>query len=91
MTSLAFMECCLTLQLLREREQRTEQRLLALEAECALADPPSVSFADASPAVRHQPNLPALVCHPTEKRNPLTPLIEYGAKGHYVLVSPVVI
>ena len=78
----------LTLQLLHEREQRTEQRLLALEAECALADQPSVSFSDASPAVRHQPVLPALVCHPTEKRNPLIPLIEYGAKGRYVLISP---
>jgi hypothetical protein len=78
----------LTLQLLREREQRTEQRLLALEAERAFVDQPSVSFSDASPAVLHQPVLPALVCHPTEKRNPLIPLIEYGARGCYVLISP---
>jgi hypothetical protein len=70
----------LTLQLLREREQRTEQRLLALETERACAD--------ASPAVPRQPVLPVLVCHPTEKRNPLIPLIEYGAKGRYVLISP---
>jgi hypothetical protein len=78
----------LTLQLLREREQRTEQRLLALEVERAFVDQPSVSFSDASPAVRPQPVLPALVCHPTEKRNPLIPLIEYGARGCYVLISP---
>jgi hypothetical protein len=78
----------LTLQLLREREQRTEQRLLALEAERALADQPSVSFSGVSPAVPCQPILPALVCHPTEKRHQLIPLIEYGAKGRYVLISP---
>jgi hypothetical protein len=29
-----------------------------------------------------------LACHPTEKRCRLIPLIEYGAKGHYVLISP---
>jgi hypothetical protein len=29
-----------------------------------------------------------LVCHPTEKRNHLIPLIEYGARGQYVLLSP---
>lgn len=78
----------LTLQLLREREQRTEQRLFPLEAERAFADQPSVSFSDASSSVLHQPVLSALVCHPTEKRNPLIPLIEYGAKGRYVLISP---
>jgi len=78
----------LTLQLLREREQRTEERLLALETERALANQPSVSFSSAPPAVLHQPVFPALVCHPTEKRNPLIPLIEYGARGQYVLISP---
>jgi hypothetical protein len=78
----------LTLQLLREREQHTEQRLLALETERACADPPPVSFAGASPAVPRQPVLPALVCHPTEKRHQLIPLIEYAASGRYVLISP---
>ena len=29
-----------------------------------------------------------LVCHPTEQRNRLIPLIEYGASGHYVLICP---
>jgi hypothetical protein len=78
----------LTLQLLREREQRTQERLLALEAERASEDHPLVPFSSASPAVVHQPALPALVCHPTERRNPLIPLIEYGASGRYVLISP---
>src|SRR6266567_690434 len=48
----------LTLQLLREREQRTEQRLLALEAQCTFAaeplPPPSahaVSFEQAQPSM----------------------------------------
>lgn len=78
----------LTLQLLREREQRTEERLLALEADRVLADPPSVLFSDASPTTSHQAVLPALVCHLTEKRQPLIPLIEYGARERYVLFSP---
>ncbi len=78
----------LTLQLLREREQRTEQRLLTLEAELASGDHPSVSFSGAAPSVPCQPALPALVCHPTEKRTRLIPLIEYGARGRYVLISP---
>lgn len=75
----------LTLQLLREREQRTEEQL---EAARASADQPSVLFSGVSPAVSHQPVLPALVCHPTQQRTPLIPLIEYGAKGRYVLISP---
>jgi hypothetical protein len=35
-----------------------------------------------------QPHLPPLACHPTEKRAPLIPLIEYGARGQYVLICP---
>ena len=79
----------LTLQLLREREQHTEQRLLALEAERIFAaDHPRVPFPSSAPSMVCQPGLPALVCHPTEKRNRLIPLIEYGARGQYVLISP---
>ena len=78
----------LTLQLLREREQRTEQRLLALETERTSGDHPSVPFSSDAPALSSQPALLALVCHPTEKRHPLIPLIEYGARGQYVLISP---
>lgn len=79
----------LTLQLLREREQRTEQRLLALEAELASTeDHLLVSCSGTTPSALCQPVMPALVCHPTEKRNRLIPLIEYGARGQYVLISP---
>ncbi len=79
----------LTLQLLREREQRTEQRLLALEAELVpTGDRPLVSFSGSPLSAPCQPAMPALVCHPTEKRNRLIPLIEYGARGRYVLICP---
>ncbi len=79
----------LTLQLLREREQHTEQRLLALEAELTSAgDRPLVSCSGVALSVPYQPAVPALTCHPTEKRNRLIPLIEYGARGQYILISP---
>lgn len=77
----------LAFQLLREREQHTEQRLLALKAELTSGEHLSASFSGASPAVLHQP-VPTLVCHPTEKPRRLVPLIEYGARGRYVLISP---
>ncbi|HEY1348807.1 MAG TPA: hypothetical protein VGF67_04185 [Ktedonobacteraceae bacterium] len=66
----------LTLQLLREREQRTRERLLALEAE-----PVERVLTVASQVV-----LPSFAHHATGKR--LIPLIEYGARGRYVLISP---
>jgi hypothetical protein len=72
----------LALQLLRERTPHAEPRLLALEAECTSGDHSSKSFSGGVPA------MPALVCHPTEKRNQLIPLIEYGARGRYVLICP---
>jgi hypothetical protein len=79
----------LTLQLLREREQRTEQRLQALEAELPSAgEHPLVPCSGSTPSVPCQPAMPALVCHPTEQRSPLIPLIEYGARGRYVLITP---
>jgi hypothetical protein len=79
----------LTLQLLREREQRTEQRLLALEAQQTGTDEyPFASQAGPVLSLPYQPAMPPLVCHPTERRNRLIPLIEYGARGRYVLISP---
>ena len=66
-----------------------EQRLLTLEAlltstgEHALAP-----LAGSALSVPYQPAMPPLVCHPTEKRNRLIPLIEYGARGRYVLICP---
>jgi hypothetical protein len=80
---------CLTLQLLREREQRTEQRLQALEAQLRVVrDDALAPLAGSAPRVPEQQEMPSLVCHPTEKRTPLIPLIEYGARGQYVLISP---
>jgi hypothetical protein len=82
LTNLAF-------QLLREREQCAEQRLHALEAQFSLVRDEAVApLADSEPCVPDQPETPPLVCHPTEQRTPLIPLIEYGARGRYVLISP---
>ena len=79
----------LTFQLLREREQRTEQRLQVLEAQlCVVGDEALAPLAGSAPRVPEQPEMPPFVCHPTEKRTPLIPLIEYGARGRYVLISP---
>ncbi len=79
----------LAFQLLREREQRAEQRLPALEAQLSLVrDEALVPLAGSVPGVPDQPEIPSFVCHPTEKRTPLIPLIEYGARGRYVLISP---
>jgi len=79
----------LTLQLLRERDQRTEQRLLTLETRSPSTEPYDLAplALQTSPALC-QPTMPPLVCHPTEQRNRLIPLIEYGARGHYVLICP---
>lgn len=78
----------LTLQLLRERAQHTEQHRLPLEAERISGEYPSVSFSSVAPSMPRQPSMPAVVCHSTEKRHRLVPLIEYGARGRYVLISP---
>jgi hypothetical protein len=72
----------LSLQLLREREQR----LLALEAQCTFAGEPlpppsadSVSFEQAKPSIaRRAPR----------QQTRLIPFIEYGARGQYVLICP---
>ena len=76
----------LALQLLQEREQRTEQRLLTLEARLASAE--QYAQAPQTSSVQCQPAIPPLVCHLTEKRSRLIPLIEYGARGCYVLICP---
>ena len=76
----------LALQLLQEREQRTEQRLLKLEAQLFSTKEPLLP-----PSVRSVPleqTTPPLTCHPTEKRSSVIPLIEYGASGQYVIICP---
>ncbi len=74
----------LTLQLLQEREQRTEHRLLALEAQFTSTG----EHAPQMLSIPYQSAKPPLVCHPSEKRTRLIPLIEYGARGSYVLICP---
>jgi TolA-binding protein len=67
----------LTFQLLREREQRTEQRLQALEAQLRLVrDDALAPLSGSAPRVPEQPEMPSFMCHPTEKQTPLIPLIE---------------
>jgi hypothetical protein len=79
----------LTLQLLREREQRAEQRLLALETQLISTGDHALALPFGStPRGPDRPEMPPFACHPTEKRALLIPLIEYGARGRYVLISP---
>jgi hypothetical protein len=76
----------LALQLLKAREQRTEQRLLALEAQLSRAAeplPPSSACALSS-----EQALPSVARRSSRKRTRLIPLIEYGAGGQYVLICP---
>lgn len=76
----------LTLQLLKERQSYPGPHLPILPTQefptdaCMLALP-----ARGKPS---QPAVPVLACHPTERRNRLIPLIEYGACGQYVLICP---
>jgi hypothetical protein len=79
----------LALQLLKARELRTEHRLLTLEAQLtSTGDYALAPLSDSEPCVPCQPEMPPLACHPTEKRTPLIPLIEYGTRGRYVLICP---
>jgi len=79
----------LALQLLKERQQHTEQLVLALQAQQTVTDEHAfASRAGSALSVPFQPAVSPLVCHPTEKRNRLIPLIEYGARGRYVLMCP---
>lgn len=74
------------LQLLQERQYATTQHQLALPFQAPLGDQSSVALPLSAGPFLHA--VPPQVCHPTEKRNPLVPLIEYGATGQYVLISP---
>jgi len=76
----------LALQLLKGREQSTEQRLLRLETQLSSTREPLLP--QVARAVPLEQAMPALACHPTEKRSRLVPLIEYGARGQYVLICP---
>jgi hypothetical protein len=79
----------LALQLLQEREQHSQYLLLALQARLtSTGEPVLAPLAGSALFVPSQPVLPLLACHPTEQRNRLIPLIEYGAGGQYVLICP---
>ena len=74
----------LALQLLQERAERTEQRLLTLEAFLTSTGERPLP----SQAVPDQQQALPLAPHPTEKRTPLIPLISSTASGGYVLICP---
>jgi hypothetical protein len=79
----------LAFQLLQEREQHTEHRLMTLEALLtSTGEHAGETRACSVLSVPCQPAMAPLVCHPTEQRNRLIPLIEYGARGSYVLICP---
>ncbi len=79
----------LALQLLQERQQRTEQRLLTLEALLPSRGQQALAPLELpAPSGPCQPETLALPCHPTEQRTRLIPLIAYAAGGSYVLISP---
>jgi hypothetical protein len=79
----------LAIQLLKEREQHAQQLLLARQPWLPFPEEPMLApLSSSASCMPDQLAMPALACHPTEKRNRLIPLIEYGARGRYVLISP---
>ncbi|HEY1350178.1 MAG TPA: hypothetical protein VGF67_11185 [Ktedonobacteraceae bacterium] len=79
----------LALQLLQERQWRLPSHLLGQDTQLALATNQTLaSGACSALSVLDRPAMAPLVCHPTERRSRLIPLIEYGAKGQYVLICP---
>jgi hypothetical protein len=77
----------LALQLLKEREQRTERRLQRLEGQFSLTD---VSLSpQKTGSVPCEQTLPPFPDPPPKRKSKqLIPLIEYGARGHYLLLCP---
>jgi hypothetical protein len=83
----------LTLELLRERSERYEQRVSALEALLpqhaarSSSAPEPVSVVEQQP---YRPSAPQRLLQPAEllARSRILPRIEYGAQGLYVLVCP---
>jgi hypothetical protein len=79
----------LSLQLLQECQQNIQLRLLGAQAQLTLTGEQAQAMLTApTPSVPCRTEMPALACHPTEKRTRLIPLIEYGAGGRYVLICP---
>ncbi|MFL5587151.1 MAG: hypothetical protein ACJ8DI_05770 [Ktedonobacteraceae bacterium] len=83
----------LTLELLRERSERSEQRLSALEALLSAHPGSSSSAQELMPVVEpraHRPLAPQRPLQPAElrARSRVLARVEYGAQGLYVLVCP---
>jgi hypothetical protein len=83
----------LTLELLRERTQRYEQRLSALEALLSPHAARSSSAQEPVPVVeqrRHSPSTPQRPLQPAElrARSRVLARVEYGTQGLYVLICP---
>jgi hypothetical protein len=76
----------LSLQLLQERQQRTEQRLLTLET--FFASTGGHPFQLQAETRADQPQALPEALPPTEKRTRLVPLIASSASGSYVLICP---
>ena len=76
----------LTLQVLKQRHTHADAHLPRPPVQALAMDEQPLALSALS-----EPDpltLLAMVCHPTEKRNRLIPLIEYGARGRYVLICP---
>jgi hypothetical protein len=83
----------LTFELLRERSDRSEQRLSALEALLSLHTGSSSSAQELVPDVEprpHRPLAPQRPLQPAElrARSRVLARVEYGAQGLYVLICP---
>ena len=83
----------LTLELLRERSERSEQRLSALEALLSAHPGRSSSAQELMPLVEqraHRPLAPQRALQPAElrARSRVLARVEYGAQGRYVLICP---
>lgn len=76
----------LALQLLKARQLRMDPQIQVLQTH-----QPRLrvrAFPEQADAPLARSCQPVLSCHPTEQRHALIPLIEYGARGRYVLLSP---
>ncbi len=83
----------LTFELLRERTQRSEQRLSALEALLSPHAARSCSAQELVSVVDQRPHSPSVPQRPLQQaelraRSRILPRIEYGAQGLYVLICP---
>lgn len=77
----------LALQLLKERKQQTEQRLQHLEGQCSLHRVPPL-LPQEPLVLPFEQTIPPFACPSPKRGKTMVPLIEYGARGQYVLICP---